>query len=99
MAIAKGGKPVEVVVNGPLIANDFPTLVGVVRDGVGLAQVPQPMVLQAVEAGLLVSVLPKSAVMTPGVFLYCPGRKQVLPKLRAFIDHVKGGAKRTQKAA
>jgi hypothetical protein len=27
--------------------------------------------------------------MTPGVFLYHPGRHQVMPKLRAFIDHVK----------
>jgi hypothetical protein len=27
--------------------------------------------------------------MTPGVFLYHPGRRQVMPKLRAFIDHVK----------
>jgi hypothetical protein len=24
----------------------------------------------------------------PGVFLYHPGRRQVLPKLRAFIDHI-----------
>jgi hypothetical protein len=25
----------------------------------------------------------------PGIFLYYPGRRQILPKLRAFIDHVK----------
>jgi hypothetical protein len=29
------------------------------------------------------------AVTMPGIFLYYPGRRQVLPKLRAFIDHVK----------
>jgi hypothetical protein len=29
------------------------------------------------------------AVKTPGVFLYHPSRRQVLPKLRAFIEHVK----------
>jgi len=28
--------------------------------------------------------------MTPGVFLYHSGLRQVLPKLRAFIDHVRG---------
>jgi hypothetical protein len=27
--------------------------------------------------------------MLPGVFLYYPGRRQIMPKLRAFIDHVK----------
>jgi hypothetical protein len=32
--------------------------------------------------------------MTPGVFLYHPGNRQILPKLRAFIDHVKAGAGR-----
>jgi hypothetical protein len=31
--------------------------------------------------------------MTPGVFLYYPGRHQVMPKLRAFIDHVKSRAR------
>jgi DNA-binding transcriptional LysR family regulator len=30
---------------------------------------------------------------TPGVFLYHPGRRQMLPKLRAFIDHLKSGAR------
>jgi hypothetical protein len=27
--------------------------------------------------------------MVPGVFLYYPSRHQMMPKLRAFIDHVK----------
>jgi hypothetical protein len=27
--------------------------------------------------------------MAPGVFLYYPGDRQMMPKLRAFIDHVK----------
>jgi DNA-binding transcriptional LysR family regulator len=30
------------------------------------------------------------APMVPGVFLYYPSRHQMMPKLRAFIDHVKG---------
>ena len=39
--------------------------------------------------GKLVRVLEPFAPMAPGVFLYYPDRRQVLPKLRAFIDHVK----------
>jgi hypothetical protein len=33
--------------------------------------------------------LERFAITTPGVFLYYAGRRQVLPKLRAFIEHVK----------
>jgi DNA-binding transcriptional LysR family regulator len=40
--------------------------------------------------GKLVPVLEQFAPMTPGVFLYYPGHRQIMPKLRAFIDHVKG---------
>jgi DNA-binding transcriptional LysR family regulator len=36
-----------------------------------------------------VQVLEKFAPTTPGVFLYYPGRRQMMPKLRAFVDHVK----------
>jgi hypothetical protein len=34
-------------------------------------------------------VLAPFAPMGPGVFLYYPGHRQLMPKLRAFIDHVK----------
>jgi hypothetical protein len=42
-----------------------------------------------VTAGKLVRVLVPFAPMAPGVFLYYPGHRQIMPKLRAFIDHVK----------
>jgi DNA-binding transcriptional LysR family regulator len=60
--------------------------------GVGLAQVPGPLVRAPIAAGKLTSVLDDFAVMTPGVFLYHPGKRQMLPKLRAFIDHIKAAA-------
>jgi DNA-binding transcriptional LysR family regulator len=83
------GHSVEAAVSGPLIANDFPTLLGAALEGMGLAQVPEPIAAEPVAAGQLVLVLEPFAPMTPGVFLYHPGRRQVMPKLRAFIDHVK----------
>jgi DNA-binding transcriptional LysR family regulator len=62
---------------------------GAALDGMGLAQVPEPIAADDVAAGRLVRKLEAFMPMTPGVFLYHPGRRQVLPKLRAFIDHVK----------
>jgi DNA-binding transcriptional LysR family regulator len=42
-----------------------------------------------VKAGKLVRVLEPFAPMAPGAFLYYPGYRQMMPKLRAFVDHVK----------
>ena len=82
-------RAIEIAVSGPLIANDFPTMLGAAVEGVGLAQVPEPIAAELVRAGKLVHVLERFAPMMPGVFLYYPDRRQMMPKLRAFIDHVK----------
>ncbi len=89
-SFVKGNETVEVVVSGPFIANDVPTMLGAAVEGVGLAQVPGPIAADTVKAGKLVRVLEPFAPMAPGVFLYYPGNRQMMPKLRAFIDHVKG---------
>src|SRR5215468_2147714 len=39
----ENGRPIEVAVNGQYIANDFPTLIGAAVEGLGLAQVPEPV--------------------------------------------------------
>jgi DNA-binding transcriptional LysR family regulator len=84
-----GNKAVEAIVSGPLIAHDYPTLLGAAIQGIGLAQLPGPLTKAPIADGRLQALLMPFAVTTPGVFLYCPARHQVLPKLRAFIDHVK----------
>jgi DNA-binding transcriptional LysR family regulator len=84
-----GNKSVEAIVTGPLIAHDYPTLLGAAIRGVGLAQLPGPMAAGPIADGRLAALLTSFAVATPGVFLYYPQRRQVPPKLRAFIDHVK----------
>ena len=92
-----GNKTVDVIVSGPLIANDFSTMLGAAIEGVGLAQVPGPIAAGPVKAGKLVYVLEPFAPMAPGVFLYYPSRHQMMPKLRAFIDHVKSRSGATSK--
>ena len=83
------GRAIEIAVSGPFIASDFPTMLGAALEGMGLAQVPEPIAAEYVKARKLVQVLEPFAPMTPGVFLYYPSRRQIMPKLRAFIDHVK----------
>ncbi|APG12613.1 LysR family transcriptional regulator [Bradyrhizobium japonicum] len=89
-SLVDGTKTVEAIVSGPLIAHDFPTMLGAAVEGMGLAQVPAPIATSLVKTGKLVQVLKSFAPMAPGVFLYYPSRHQTMPKLRAFIDHVKG---------
>jgi DNA-binding transcriptional LysR family regulator len=87
--LREGNRPIELGVDGPLIAGDFPTLLAAAVEGMGLAQVPQPVAAPAIKEGRLTPLLETFAPMAPGVFLYFPERRQMLPKLRAFVDHVK----------
>jgi DNA-binding transcriptional LysR family regulator len=84
-----GSKAVEALASGPLIAHDYPTLLGAPISGLGLAQLPGPLAEAPIADDRLQALLMPFAVTTPGVFLYQPGSRQVLPKLRAFIEHVK----------
>jgi DNA-binding transcriptional LysR family regulator len=84
-----GNKTVDAIVSGPLIAHDYPTLIGAAQQGLGLAQVPEPLAASAIRQGKLEAVLASFAQMAPGMFLYYLDRRQVLPKLRAFIDFAK----------
>ena len=86
--VEDAGRPLELAVSGPLVVNDFPSMLGAALGGVGLAQVPEPIAVEDLIAGRLEEVLTTYASRTPGVFLYHSGRRQVLPKLRAFIDHI-----------
>ncbi len=94
-SFVNGNKPIEAIVSGPLIANDFPTILGAALDGVGIAQAPEPITVDATKAGKLMRVLRAFEPTVPGVFLYYPSRHAMTPKLRAFIDHVKSAGARS----
>jgi DNA-binding transcriptional LysR family regulator len=97
-----GNKTIEAIVSGPLVAHDYPTLLGAAIKGVGLAQAPGPLAQAPIADGRLQQLLTSFAVTTPGVFLYYTGKRQILPKLRVFIEHVRyrsAGARRDGKHA
>ncbi|CCE11471.1 Transcriptional regulator, LysR family [Bradyrhizobium sp. STM 3843] len=83
------GRAIEIAVAGPLIANDFSTVLGAAIEGVGLAQLPEPIAAEPLRTGKLVQVLAPFAPTAPGVFLYYPAHREIMPKLRAFVDHAK----------
>lgn len=84
-----GRRPIDLVVVGPLIVHDYPSMLDAALAGAALAQVPEPIAREHVAAGRLEEVLGEYAPSTLGVFLYFPDRKQVSPKLRAFIEHAR----------
>ena len=84
-----GNHPVNVVINGPVIVNDTAVNSAAALNGIGLAYVAEPLVWKEIEEGSLEAVLEEYLPMTPGVFMYFPGRAQAMPKLRAFIDHMR----------
>jgi DNA-binding transcriptional LysR family regulator len=84
-----GNHPVNVVVDGPIVVNDSAVNIAAAKNGIGLAYVAEPLVWKEMEEGSLETVLTNFLPMTPGVFMYFPGRAQAMPKLRAFIDHMR----------
>ena len=84
-----GNRSIDVAVKGRVIVNEMATSVALARRGLGLAQVSEPLVIDQLQRGDLEILLGTMATSSPGLFLHYPGHAQVLPKLRAFIDHVK----------
>jgi DNA-binding transcriptional LysR family regulator len=84
-----GNRSIEVTVTGPVIVNDFGAALSVARQGIALAHLAEPLVSKLVADGQLETVLDDIAPSSPGVYLYYPGRAQMLPKLRAFIDYLR----------
>lgn len=79
----------EVSVTGPVIVNDWVAARVAMRSGVAIAMLAEPVAREMVAAGELELVLTDYAASTSGLFLYYPSRRQVMPKLRAFIDYVR----------
>jgi DNA-binding transcriptional LysR family regulator len=84
---AEGG--IDLAVSGPIVVNDFPTMLAAALEGAGLAQLPEPLATKHLRAGELEELLSEYASSSTGLFLYFPSRNQVMPKLRVFIDHIK----------
>ncbi len=89
------GKEFQVQVKGSLIINDSLVMLDAAVDGGGVIYTTEAAIRDKVRSGKLEIILNSYACSSAGFYLYYPKRSQVLPKLRAFIDHVKGGDKQS----
>lgn len=76
-------------VNGPLTLTDQLLMVDAAIDGIGIAFVPDFLVVDPLTDGRLERVLADWCPSFPGVCLYYPGRRHVSAGLRALIDTIK----------
>ena len=80
-------------VRGSLILNDSLVMLEAAVAGVGIIYSTEDAIRDKVRAGKLEIVLDQYACSSTGFYLYYPKRSQVLPKLRAFIEHIKSEGK------
>jgi DNA-binding transcriptional LysR family regulator len=92
----KKGKRIEVAVAGRLIVNEEALARRAALDGVGLLYIANGYVSADVAAGRLVSLLEDWQPAPTQVFLYYPSRRQVPAPLQAFIEFVRGEAKKVE---
>jgi DNA-binding transcriptional LysR family regulator len=77
----------ENVVETRLKTNDMFMSRRAAIDGLGITRLPHVQILDALQRGELVEVLPEFNVTLPLNILF-PSNKQFTTKLRAFIDHM-----------
>jgi DNA-binding transcriptional LysR family regulator len=68
------------------ICNDFRGLLQACLDGVGIAQLPQPLALSALREGHLKTLLPEHMLEGWQLFIHYPSRKQLPARVRVFVD-------------
>ena len=84
----KAGRAVTIAPEGRLVVNDARHLVRAAVAGLGLARVLDDYVRRPLAAGELVEVLGDWSPRIPSWFLYYPGRRQLPPAMRAFLDFI-----------
>ncbi|MFT4623998.1 MAG: DNA-binding transcriptional LysR family regulator [Myxococcota bacterium] len=78
----------QVPVHARLASNNPQVLVRAAERGLGIALLPKPFIRELVDGGSLVPVLVDAVGARSGMWLVFPERRLMLPRVRAFIDHV-----------
>jgi DNA-binding transcriptional LysR family regulator len=82
----KGGRALNIHVEGQVVVNDSDLARRAALDGCGIAFLPEDHVLADVEAGKLKRVLEDWTPPFPGYHLYYPSRRQQSPAFALLVD-------------
>jgi DNA-binding transcriptional LysR family regulator len=83
------GKRSQVAVGGSLVVNDWHLMLKASMNGIGISNLPEMLVRQAISEGRLVSLLDEWAIRVSGLFIYYSSRRQVPAPLQAFISFMR----------
>ena len=86
---ARQGRELKVRVDGQLILGNLSQILKAALAGLGLAWVPEDVVLPHIAKGKLKRVLDAWCQPFPGYHLYYPNRRQYSPALSALVDGLK----------
>jgi DNA-binding transcriptional LysR family regulator len=89
----KGGRALNVRVEGRLVLNDPPLILQAVEAGFGLACLPEDYVQGALAEGRLVRVLQDWCPPFAGYHLYYPSRRQQSPAFAVLVEALRWRAK------
>ena len=81
----KGGREIRVRVEGQLTFNSATAMVDAALSGLGLAYIPENLVLDHLAAGALVQVLDDWSPIFAGYHLYYPSRRQSAPAFNVIM--------------
>jgi DNA-binding transcriptional LysR family regulator len=83
------GKEFQVQVQGSMISNDTFSLLNAALNDLGVIYFIEEMIEDKLRSKKLEVILEPYACKGDGFYLYYPKASQVLPKLRAFLEHIK----------
>ncbi|UXS05351.1 LysR family transcriptional regulator [Agrobacterium tumefaciens] len=84
------GIPLDVAVEPQITTNDLYLMIRTALAGGGITFALEETFRSYIERGELITALEEYLPPFPGFFLYFPNRRNMAPKLRALIDHVRG---------
>ncbi len=87
----ENGVPFDIAVEPQITTNDLRLMIRAAVSGGGITFAPEETFRPYLESGELVPLLQDFLPPFPGFFLYFPSRRNMPPKLRALIDHVRQG--------